>query len=222
MEKGILNKVDLTLLQKNAKDGAYDRLAEEAHLYQCASVCVSPYRVRYIKSLQQRKGLITPICTVIGFPNGYNVTDIKIAEGIEAIKDGASELDMVLNRDALENTEYDYCKNEISAFVKNVKAMKPGAVVKVIVESATLSEYQIETVTKMCAEAGADYIKTSTGFDSAGGATMEAVMTMRRVIDDNNLNLKIKASGGIKTFEDFLGYSMVCDRIGASKIDEII
>ena len=221
MEKEILRKVDLTLLKADAKDEEYNRLVEEAHNFGCASVCVPPYRVEYVDNYQKRRKWNVPICTVVGFPKGYSTTKVKVAEALEAIQKGASEIDMVINRDAFKNGEYEYCKNEISALVKSVKTFKDSTIVKVIVESAALSEYEVEILTKMCAKAGADYIKTSTGFDPAGGATMEAVMTMRRVIDDNDLKLKIKASGGIRIFEDFLGYSMVCDRIGASKIDEI-
>lgn len=221
MEKNILKKVDLTLLKVNAKDGAYKELVETAHYNDCASVCVPPCRVGMVKSFIREKKWDIPICTVVGFPNGYNTTAIKVAEAVEAVKNGASEIDMVVNLDAFANSKYDLCKSEIQAVVRSVKSTLPTAIVKVIVESAALSEYDIELLCKMCAEAGADYIKTSTGFHPAGGATMEAVMAMKRTIDNHNLNLKIKASGGIKTLEQFISFSRICDRIGASNVDAI-
>ena len=221
MEREILNKVDLTLLGVAEKDGAYQNLVNDAHDNYCASVCIPPCKVEAVKRYITEKKWDIAVCTVIGFPNGYNTASVKAIEAVEAVKSGASEVDMVINQGHIENSRYDACKEEIATVVKHVKATNPKAIVKVIVESAVLEEYQIELLCKICAEAGADYIKTSTGFHPAGGASMQAVMAMRRAIDNNKLNLKIKASGGIKTLEQFISYSRLCERIGASNIDAI-
>lgn len=201
----ILRKVDHTLLKADASWEDIVRLCEEAEEYHTASVCIPPC---YVKRVRERFESLV-ICTVIGFPLGYSVTAVKAAEAAQAVSDGADEIDMVVNVTDVKNHRYE----ELEAEIRAVKEACGGRVLKVIAETCYLTEEEKIAVCRAVTKAGADYIKTSTGFGTAG-ATVEDVRLFREAIGPE---VKIKAAGGIRTkeaLETFL--SEGCDRIGAS------
>lgn len=179
--------IDHTNLKKDALVSDIERLCEEAIKYHFASVCVYPY---YVKAVSEYlKGTNVEVCTVVGFPNGQSTTNTKVYEAIEAIENGATEIDMVINISALKNKDYDYVKNEI----EEIRDSLGGKVLKVIIETCLLTDEEIIKMTKICNETFVNFIKTSTGFDKAG-ATVHAVELMNA---NKNEILEIKASGGI-------------------------
>lgn len=205
----ILSHVDHTLLSQTASLSQIKDICDEAIRFNAASVCIPPAYVK--QAAEYVKGKI-PVCTVIGFPNGYNTLQVKCFEAARAIEDGASEIDMVINIAFLKDGNYDYILNEIKA----VKEVCRDLILKVIVETCFLSE---EEKAKLCAvvvAAGAEYIKTSTGFGT-GNATLEDVALFSRCLDGTNV--KIKASGGIKTFEAAQKFlELGADRLGSSSL----
>ena len=201
----ILSRVDHTLLRPEASWSQIQELCDDAVRFQTASVCIPPC---YVKRVRERFEKLV-ICTVIGFPLGYSVTAAKVAETAQAVLDGADEIDMVVNITDVKNHRYEEVENEIRA----VREACREQVLKVIVETCYLTEEEKIAVCEAVTKAGADYIKTSTGFGTAGAA-IEDVRLFREHIGPE---VKIKAAGGIRTreaLEAFLAEG--CDRVGAS------
>lgn len=205
----ILSHIDHTLLSQTATWEEIKEICDDAVKFGAASVCIPPCYVK--EAAEYLKGSM-PVCTVIGFPNGYNTTEIKAAEAAQAVKDGAEEIDMVINVAFLQNGRADYVLNEI----KEVKKACNGRILKVIVETCFLTEDEKELMCRLVADAGAEYIKTSTGFGT-GNATFDDVALFSRCLDGTDV--RIKASGGIKTFEDAARFlELGADRLGSSSL----
>ena len=199
--------IDHTNLDRTGTEYVIDNLCKEAKKYEFASVCVHPYYVE--KAKKMLKGTKVKICTVIGFPLGMNTTETKVFETKDALKNGADEIDMVINVAALKDGKNAYVKNEIEKIRNETK----GKVLKVIIEECCLTEEEIVTITRICNECKVDYIKTSTGFDKHG-ATLEAVHIIKENKKDN---IGIKASGGIRDYETAKKYIEAgATRIGTS------
>lgn len=210
----IAGMIDHTLLKSDATESDIIQLCEEASKYEFASVCVNPYNVKVAKKML--KDTNVKVCVVIGFPLGANVTQIKTMEAKLAVDDGAQEVDMVINIGALKSKKFDYVKNEISSVVE---AVKGKAIVKVIIETCLLSDEEKVKVCILAKEAKADFVKTSTGF-SKSGATIEDVSLMYNTVKPD---MKVKASGGIRTTEDALKLIKAgASRIGASASIKIV
>lgn len=206
-KKEILSRVDHTQLQAYATWEDIVKLCDEAIANETASVCVPP---TYIKRIHDAYGDKLDICTVVGFPLGYSVTEAKAEETRQAISDGAQEIDMVINISHLKNGMYDEVEREI----RTLKEICGDRVLKVIIETCYLTEEEKIAMCKAVTNAGADYIKTSTGFGT-GGATIEDVRLFKQHIGDG---VKIKAAGGISTVEDLEAFvEEGCDRIGTSR-----
>lgn len=202
----ILGHIDHTLLKAFSTWDQIKALCDDAVEYKTASVCIPP---SFVKRVKETYGDALNVCTVIGFPLGYNTTAVKAFEVREAIAEGASEVDMVINIGALKDKDYDYVQNEIA----ELKKAAGDKILKVIVETCYLTEEEKVKVCELVTNAGADYIKTSTGFGT-GGATIEDINLFKEHIGPA---VKMKASGGVKTVEDlemFLGAG--CERIGTS------
>lgn len=210
--KEILSHVDHTLLKAFANWDEIKKLCEEAIEYKTASVCIPP---SYIKRVKEEFKDEINICTVVGFPLGYSDTLAKAEEVKKALADGANEIDMVINIGDVKNGDYDKVEKEIS-LLKNIVGDK---ILKVIIETCYLSEEEKISMCKIVTAAKADYIKTSTGFGTAG-ATLEDIKLFRENIGEN---VKMKAAGGVKSIqdmEDFLAAG--CDRIGTSSAISLI
>ena len=208
MKEEILKKVDHTLLKQISTMEDIKKLCDDAIKFNTASVCIPPC---YVKEAKEYVGDKMKICTVIGFPNGYNLTSVKMFETEEAIKDGADEIDMVINIGKLKEKNYDYILNEING----IKTKCNGKILKVIIETCLLTEEEKIKMCEIVSESDADYIKTSTGF-STGGATLEDIKLLKKYIRNNK---KIKAAGGIKGFEDAEKFIEAgADRLGTSKL----
>lgn len=205
--------IDHTNLSKTATVEDIIKLCEEALEYHFPTVCVSPY---YVKAASEYlKGSTTEVCTVIGFPNGYQTEAVKQYEAIDAIQNGAKEIDMVININALKNKDYDYVKNEIETIRDSID----GKVLKVIIETCLLTDEEIIKMTEICNETFVNFIKTSTGFDKEG-ATLHDVELINK---HKNEVLEIKASGGIKNEKDALMFIEAgATRIGTSHGVDII
>lgn len=206
----IYGHIDYTLLKPTATYDDIWNLCKKAEEKGCASVCIPSHFVRFARECFP----ILTICTVVGFPLGNSSTETKVAETRQAIKDGADEIDMVINIGELINKNRWYVANEIE---KVYEAMEDEGIhygiLKVIIETCYLTNKEIATATKIVDDSSADYVKTSTGFGSRG-ASFEDIQIMKDVIYGWT---KIKASGGIRTKEDMEKYiEMGCDRIGAS------
>lgn len=184
--------IDHTNLKQDASINDIKTLCEEAIKFDFMSVCINPCFVKYAHDVLLDSEV--KVCTVIGFPLGANTTKTKVYETRQALKDGADEIDMVINVSALKDKKYDYVKNEIS----KIKKVCKNKILKVILETCLLTDEEIVKACELSLEAKADFVKTSTGF-SKGGATVEAVALMRKTVGDK---CGVKASGGIKTFED--------------------
>lgn len=210
----IASMIDHTLLKPNATGEMIDKLCKEAKEYEFAAVCVNPYYVSRAKKYLD--GTKVKVATVIGFPLGANTKEVKALETKDAIKNGADEVDMVINIGALKSGEYDIVRDDIRAVVESAKGK---AIVKAIIETCLLTDEEKIKACKLAKEAGADFVKTSTGF-STGGATIEDVKLMKDTVGDS---LKIKASGGIRDYET--AKAMVeagASRIGASSSIKIV
>ena len=186
------NYIDHTNLKVIATKSDIEKLCEEAIKYHFASVCVSPYYVNLAKPLL--KNSTVSVCTVIGFPNGYNTKEAKVFEAINAIENGADEIDMVINLEALKNKDFDYIKDEI----EEIRDSIDGHILKVIIETCYLKEEEIKKMTEICNETFVNFIKTSTGFGTRG-ASVEDLKIINKYKNDL---LEIKASGGIKNLQD--------------------
>lgn len=210
--KEILKKVDHTLLKQDATWEQIKQICDEGIEYSTASVCIPPSFVK--RAAEYVEGKI-PVCTVIGFPNGYNTTDIKCAEAMDAVKNGASEIDMVINLGWVKEKNYDAIFSEIN----KVKDACDGRLLKVIVETALLSDEEKVKMTEVVSMSKADFIKTSTGF-SVRGASFEDVEIFNKNISNNT---RIKAAGGISSLEDAEKFlDLGADRLGTSKIIGLI
>lgn len=204
--KEILSHIDHTLLKQFATWEEIKIICDDAIEYQTASVCIPP---AYVKKIKKTYGDKLNICTVIGFPLGYNTTATKVFEAVDAVKNGASEIDMVINITALKNKDYDLVQNEIVEIKKAIGVK----ILKVIVETCFLTEAEKVKVCELVTNAGADYIKTSTGFGTAG-ATIEDIRLFKANIGPN---VKMKAAGGVKTVDDLMAFiNEGCSRIGTS------
>lgn len=204
----ILAKVDHTLLAQNAKWEEIKAILDDAVKYGCASACIPPC---YVKKAAEYVGDRLAICTVIGFPNGNCTTEVKAFETKNAVENGASEIDMVINIGALKDGLYDFVEDEI----KSVHKACEGKLLKVIIETCLLTEEEKIKMCEIVTSAGAEFIKTSTGF-SKGGATFEDIELMKKHVGKN---VKIKAAGGISSFEDAEKFiSLGADRLGTSRL----
>lgn len=210
--KEILSKVDHTLLSQTATFNDIKALCDDAIKYGVASVCISP---TYVKRAKEYVGNDMTICTVIGFPNGYNTTEVKVFETIDAIKNGADEIDMVINLGWVKAGNFDLILDEI----KKIKAACGKRILKVIVETCLLSEEEKIKMCKVVTEAGADFIKTSTGF-SKNGATFEDIKLFAENVGEN---VRIKAAGGISSLLDAEKFiSLGASRLGTSRIVKLV
>ena len=209
--------IDHTILKPNAREEDIKMLCEEAIKYEFATVCIHPCYIPQAVHLLQ--GTDVGITAVIGFPLGSTTPMTKTNEAKEAILLGAREVDMVINVGALKDQKYDYILYEIDSLVKAAKKVCKKAIVKVIIETSLLTKDEIVKACQLAVESGADYVKTSTGF-SAAGARVEDIALMRETVGPN---IGVKASGGIKTYED--AKAMIdagATRIGASASVDIV
>lgn len=205
--KEMLSKVDHTQLKAFATWEDIVKLCEEAITFQTASVCIPP---AYVKRVHDTYGEKINICTVVGFPLGYSVTAAKVAEVTQALREGCNEIDMVINVSDVKNGAYDKVEEEI----RTLKKVCGEHILKVIIETCYLTKEEKIAMCKAVTNAGADYIKTSTGFGT-GGATVEDVKLFKENIGPN---VKIKAAGGVSTVEDLKAFiELGCDRIGTSR-----
>ena len=204
-----INKlIDHTALKPNTTKDEILKLLDEAKTYDFASVCVNPCWIELAH--QKLKHTDVKVCTVIGFPLGANTTEVKIFEAKDAIEKGAQEIDMVINIAMLKDKEYDYVENEIHQIVE---AAKDKAIVKVIIEACLLTDEEKIKACELSQKAGADFVKTSTGF-STGGATVHDIALMRKTV---GTDMGVKASGGVHTHEEALAMIEAgANRIGAS------
>ena len=210
--KDILGKVDHTLLDVTATWDDIKNLCDDAMKYQTASVCIPSAYVREAANYVEGK---IAICTVIGFPNGYSTQAVKVFEATDAITNGASEIDMVINVGFLKSGRYEEVCDEIRA-IKNACGNR---ILKVIVETCLLTQEEKVKVCELVTKAGADYIKTSTGFSKAG-ATKEDVSLFAQNIGEN---VKIKAAGGIRSLDDAKAFiDLGAERLGTSAIVKIV
>lgn len=208
----ILSHVDHTLLKAFATWEDIQTLCNEAMEFQTASVCIPPC---YIKRIHDTYGDKINICTVVGFPLGYAVTEAKVAETKKAIEDGASEIDMVINITDVKNGNFDAVKAEIEA----LRIAAKDKILKVIIETCYLKKEEKMKLCEVVTEAKADYIKTSTGFGT-DGATMEDILLFKEHIGPD---VKMKAAGGVKSVEDMVAFLEAgCDRIGTSSAIKLI
>jgi deoxyribose-phosphate aldolase len=207
--------IDHSLLRPELTEEDIREGCETARKYKVATVCCRPSEVVSVKKLLQGSDVKTT--TVVGFPHGYNKTETKVFEAEQAIKDGAVELDMVLNIGRLRSGDYDYVRQDIQAVVE--VAHRHGIPVKVIFENFYLTDEQKKVACKLSEEAGVDFIKTSTGF-AGGGATLEDLRLMR---DNVSENVQVKAAGGVRDLDMALKVREVgCTRFGATRTESIM
>ncbi len=210
--KEILSRCDHTLLKQEATWAQIQEVCDDGKRYECASVCIP---ASYVKQAAEYLGNDLKICTVIGFPNGYATTEVKVFETEDAIRGGADEIDMVVNLGWVKDARWEDILSEIRA----VKASCQGRILKVIVEACLLTEAEKIKLCELVTLAGADYIKTSTGF-STGGATREDVALFKAHIGPE---VKIKAAGGIRTLQDAEDFiHLGADRLGTSAIVKLV
>ncbi|MDH8676554.1 deoxyribose-phosphate aldolase [Fusibacter bizertensis] len=204
----IAKTIDHTILKPNVTDADVIKICNEAKTHGFFSVCVNPYFVPLVAS--ELKGSEVKVTSVIGFPLGASTTFIKAAEAKKAVEDGANEIDMVINVSALKDGKYDFVKSDIAAVVE---AIKGNAILKVILETCLLTKDEIVKACELSKEAGAQFVKTSTGF-STGGATAEDVALMKKTVGEA---LEVKASGGVRDYETAMAMiNAGATRIGAS------
>ena len=210
--KDILSKVDHTLLTQTATADEIKAICDDGIKYGCASVCIPP---SYVSLAKNYVGDKIRICTVIGFPNGYNTTEVKCFEASDAVSKGADEIDMVINLGMLKDKRYAELLNEIKA----VKNACMGRTLKVIIETCLLSDEEKKKMCQIVSLSGADFIKTSTGFSTAG-ATREDIRLFSENVEPH---LNIKAAGGISSIEDAEAMiELGATRLGTSRIVKIV
>ena len=208
----ILSKCDHTLLAQTSTWAQIKDICDDGMKYKTASVCIPP---SFVKRAKEYVGDNLQICTVIGFPNGYNTTECKVFETKDAVQNGADEIDMVINIGELKAGNNDYVLNEIKA----IKDACGGALLKVIIETCLLTDEEKITMCRLVTEAGAEYIKTSTGFSKAG-ATREDIKLFSENIGPN---VKMKAAGGISSIQDAEDFiNLGASRLGTSRIVKIV
>ena len=210
--KEILAKCDHTLLAQTATWEEIKAICDDGMKYKTASVCIPP---SFVKRAKEYVGDRLAICTVIGFPNGYNTTEVKLFETVDALKNGADEIDMVINIGELKAKNYDYVENEIRA----LKKACGEKILKVIIETCLLTDEEKIKMCELVTTAGADYIKTSTGFSKAG-ATFDDIKLFSEHIGEG---VKMKAAGGISSVEDSEHFvALGASRLGTSRIVKIV
>jgi deoxyribose-phosphate aldolase len=215
VDSSIAALIDHTVLKPDARKEDILKLCSEARKYNFASVCVNPFWVAL--AAEELKGSPVKVCTVVGFPLGANATEVKVAETEAAIRVGAQEIDMVINVGALKSGNLDAVKLDIQSVVET--SHHAGAIVKVIIEAALLDDNEKAIACTLAKLAGADFVKTSTGF-AASGADARDVALMRAIVGDG---MGVKASGGIRSLEDLrLMTAAGASRIGASASVKII
>ena len=208
MDQKILSAVDHTLLTQTATWAEVKQICDDAVEYRTASVCIPPSYVKRAKEYVRDR---MKVCTVIGFPNGYQTAEVKVFETEDAVRNGADEIDMVISIGALKDGDYETVKSEIQA----VKAACKGRILKVIIETCLLTEDEKITMCRIVSESGADFIKTSTGFSKAG-ATFGDIALFKAHVD---AGVKIKAAGGIGSEADAEKFlALGTDRLGTSRI----
>ena len=206
--KDILSRCDHTLLQVDAGEDEIRAICDQAVKYSCASVCIPPCHVKGASGYLAGR---VPVCTVIGFPNGYMTTAAKAFEAADAVKNGADEIDMVVNLAMVKDAAW----SSVSEDIRAVRAACEGKVLKVIIECCLLTDDEKRMLCRIVSDSGADFIKTSTGF-STGGATREDVALLRACCDSK---IKVKAAGGISSLEDAEDFiKLGADRLGTSRI----
>ena len=211
-QKEILSKADHTLLTQTATWDEIRAICDDAVFYGTASVCIPP---SFVKKAKEYVGDKMKICTVIGFPNGYSTSEVKVFETRQALKDGADEIDMVISIGTVKEGKYDRVLKEI----RDIKAACGSHILKVIVETCLLTDEEKVNLCHVVTDSGADYIKTSTGF-GGGGATFEDVKLFAENIGPG---VKIKAAGGIASMEDAEKFiELGASRLGTSRIVKIV
>ena len=211
-KKKILQHLDHTLLKQDATWEQIKTLCDEGMQYHVASVCIPPC---YVKEARDYVADRLKICTVIGFPNGYQTTAAKVAETKEAVEDGADEIDMVININRVKDDRFE----EVLQEVKEIRAACEGKVLKVIIETCLLTKEEKIKMCEIVTNAGAEFIKTSTGFSTAG-ATFADVELMKKYIGKD---VKVKAAGGISSFDDAEKFiSLGAERLGTSRLIKIL
>ena len=208
----ILKAVDHTLLAQTATWEQIRQICDDGMTYGTASVCIPP---SYVKEAKEYVGDRLTICTVIGFPNGYNTTAVKCAETEDAVKNGADEIDMVINIGWLKDGRYE----EILSEIRQIKAACHGKLLKVIIETCLLTDEEKIKMCELVTLAGADYIKTSTGFSTAGATKADVALFAAHVKEP----VKIKAAGGISSLSDAVDFlNLGASRLGTSRIVKIV
>lgn len=208
----ILSKVDHTLLSVTAIENDIIKICQEGMRYNVASVCIAPCHIGIARKFLEDK---LKICTVIGFPNGYNTCETKMFETENALSMGADEIDMVINIGALKEKNFKKVENEIYS----IKKICGEKILKVIIEACLLTEEEKIAMCKIITEAGADYIKTSTGFSKFGATLSDIILFSENI----GKNVKIKAAGGISSIEDAVKFiKSGASRLGTSKIVKIV
>lgn len=211
-QEEILSKVDHTLLTQTATWDEIKAICDDAVIYGTASVCIPP---SFVKKAKEYVGDKMKICTVIGFPNGYSTSEVKVFETRQALKDGADEIDMVISIGTVKEGKYDRVLKEI----RDIKAACGSHILKVIIETCLLTDEEKINLCHVVTDSGADYIKTSTGF-GGGGATFEDVKLFAENIGPG---VKIKAAGGIASMEDAEKFiELGASRLGTSRIVKIV
>jgi deoxyribose-phosphate aldolase len=207
--KNLAQYIDHTLLKPTATEMDFRKLCEEIYTHNFYAACVPPYYVSFVKDILVYSE--AKVCTVVSFPLGYQTTGTKLAEAEKALADGANELDMVMNINAFKSMAYLTVKQEIKEIAELTHAKE--ALLKVIIETAYLDNFDLSIACEICEEAGADFVKTSTGF-APKGADLEQVKLMRHVLPPH---VKIKASGGIQTYEQAIVFIEAgAERLGTS------
>ena len=206
-KRAIISKIDHTMLKVDAVWDDIKRICDEAREFKTASVCIPPCFVK--AAVGYLNGEI-PVCTVIGFPNGYMSLETKVFETEDAVRNGAEEIDMVINIGKVKDGDYNYVSDEIKA----VRKACEGKILKVIIETCLLTEEEKIELCKIVSQSGADFIKTSTGF-SKGGATHDDIVLMKK----HSFGIKIKAAGGIKDVDTAIDFiNCGADRLGTSSL----
>ena len=210
--KTILSAVDHTLLQQGATWAEIKQICDDGVKYGCASVCIP---ASFVKQAAEYLGDSLPVCTVIGFPNGYSTTAVKVFETKDAIRNGAKEIDMVINIGWVKDGRWE----DILAEIRAIKAACGELVLKVIVETCLLTEEEKIRLCRIVSESGADFIKTSTGFSTAGATREDVALFKAHVVP----HVKIKAAGGISSLEDAEEFmALGAHRLGTSRIVKIV
>ena len=210
-KKDVLKIVDHTLLTQTATWDEIRQILDDAMKYETASACIP---ASYVKQAAEYVGGKLPICTVIGFPNGYNTTAVKVFETKDAIANGAEEIDMVINIGHLKDKKYQEIEDEI----RQIHEACNGKILKVIIETCLLTEEEKIKMCEIVTSAGAEYIKTSTGFSNSGAAFADVELMRKHIGKD----VKVKAAGGISSFDDAEEFMCLgADRLGTSRLVKI-